>query len=420
MNSLFKRFLTRVIRTGRLEVVDPDGERHIFGDGSGCPVRIRVTTAKAELGLILNPELKLGETFTDGELIVEDGSIYDLLVLLFTNLPNTHPTWTATTVAAYRYVTRRIRQFNTPLRSRHNVARHYDLDGRLYSLFLDSDMQYSCAYYEDGVEDLEEAQLAKKRHLAAKLLLEPGQKVLDIGSGWGGLGLYIAENFDVDVTGITLSEEQWRVSNRRAEERGLAQRVRFRMEDYRKVQGPFDRIISVGMFEHVGVSHYRKFFETCRDLLAVDGVMMLHSIGRFDRPAETNSWIQKYIFPGGYIPAISEVVSAVERVKLKLTDVEILRLHYARTLHTWRENFVARRDEVVALKDDRFYRLWEFYLAVSEAGFQYLGLMNIQLQLTRHQQATPLTRDYVYKAETSLRAAGQRGKARAPLRLAGD
>jgi cyclopropane-fatty-acyl-phospholipid synthase len=420
MNSLFKRFLTRIIKTGRLEVVDPDGERHIFGDGSGNPVRIRITTAGAEWGLLLNPGLKLGETFTDGELIMEDGSVYDFLVLVLSNLPNAHPTWTAAVVAAFRYVTRRIRQFNTPLRARHNVARHYDLDGRLYSLFLDSDMQYSCAYYEEGVTSLEEAQLAKKRHLAAKLLLEPGQKVLDIGSGWGGLGLYFAENFDLDVTGITLSEEQWRVSNKRAEERGLAHRVRFRMEDYRKVQGPFDRIVSVGMFEHVGVNHYKRFFETCRDLLAVDGVMMLHSIGRFDRPAETNSWIQKYIFPGGYIPSLSEVVAAIEKANLKLTDVEVLRLHYAKTLRAWRENFLAHREEIAAVKDERFCRLWEFYLAVSETGFQFQDLNNIQLQLTRHQQAVPFTRDYIFQTEAGLRAAGQRGKTRTPLRIAGE
>jgi cyclopropane-fatty-acyl-phospholipid synthase len=231
MNSIFKRFLGRSIRSGRLEVVDPDGNRHIFGDGSGPPVRIRITTAKAELGLLLNPELKLGEAFTDGELVIEAGSIYGLIELLFENLPTTHPTWTATAFAGMRYATRRIRQFNTPLRAKHNIARHYDLDGRLYALFLDEDMQYSCAYFEEGVESLDEAQLAKKRHLAAKMLLAPGQRVLDIGSGWGGLALYLAEHFDVDVTGITLSDEQFKASNRRAEERGLAARVRFRLRD---------------------------------------------------------------------------------------------------------------------------------------------------------------------------------------------
>lgn len=419
MNAIFKRFLTRSILSGRLEIVDPDGNRHIFGDGSGPPIRIRITTTKAELGLLLNPELKLGEAYTDGELVIEAGSIYGLLELLFNNLSTTHPTWTAMVFAGSRYFTRRLRQINTPLRARHNIARHYDLDGRLYSLFLDEDMQYSCAYFESDTGSLDEAQLAKKRHLAAKLLLEPGQRILDIGSGWGGLGLYLAEHFDVEVTGITLSEEQLSVSNRRAEERGLSSRIRFRLEDYRKVHGPFDRIVSVGMFEHVGVSHYRKFFETCRDLLSVDGVMLLHSIGRFDRPADTNAWIQKYIFPGGYIPAMSEVVPAIERVRLKLTDVEILRLHYAKTLKAWRERFLANREQIAGLMDERFCRMWEFYLAVSEAGFRYQDLMNFQLQIARHQEAVPLTRDYIGQAEAALRGAGRRGATRTSLRIAG-
>jgi cyclopropane-fatty-acyl-phospholipid synthase len=420
MNRIFKRFLSRSIQVGRLEVIGPDGDRDIFGDGGGPPIRVRITTKKAELGMLVNPELKFGEAFTDGELIVEEGSIYGLLELLFINVPTTHPTWTAMAFAGMRYVTRRLRQFNTPLRARLNVARHYDLDGRMYSLFLDDDMQYSCAYFEDDTVGLDEAQLAKKRHIAAKLLLQPGQKILDIGSGWGGLALYLAEHFDVDVTGITLSEEQHAVSNRRAEERGLASRVRFRLEDYRRVQGPFDRIVSVGMFEHVGVSHYKQFFETCRDLLSADGVMLLHSIGRFDRPADTNVWIQKYIFPGGYIPAISEVAPVIERVRLKLTDIEILRLHYAKTLRLWRERFLGSREQVLALTDERFCRMWEFYLAVSEAAFQYQDLMNFQMQIARHQEAVPLTRDYMGRGEAALRGAGQRGKERTPLRVAGE
>lgn len=420
MNRMLKGFLNRSLQTGRLEVVDSHGEREVFGDGRGPPIRLRITSAKAERGLVLNPHLRLGEAFTDGELIVEEGSIYGLLELLFNNIATTHPTRTALAFAGLRYITRRVRQLNTPLRARHNVARHYDLDGRLYSYFLDDDLQYSCAYFEDDSYSLDEAQLAKKRHLAAKLQLQPGQKVLDIGSGWGGLGLYIAEHFDVDVTGITLSEEQHAVSNQRAEERGLASRLRFRLEDYRKVQGPFDRIVSVGMFEHVGVGHYRKFFETCRDLLTADGVMLLHSIGRFDGPTETNAWIQKYIFPGGYIPAMSEVVPAIERVRLKLTDVEILRLHYAKTLRMWRERFLANRDEIAALTDERFCRMWEFYLASSESAFRYQDLMNFQFQITRHQEALPLTRDYIGDAEAALRGAGRRGKTRTPLRIAGE
>jgi cyclopropane-fatty-acyl-phospholipid synthase len=313
-----------------------------------------------------------------------------------------------------------LRQFNTPLRARHNVSRHYDLDQRMYALFLDEDLQYSCAYFDDENISLDEAQLAKKRHLAAKLLLEPGQRVLDIGSGWGGLGLYLAEHFGVDVTGITLSEEQFAVSNQRAEDRGLASRVRFRLEDYRKVHGPFDRIVSVGMFEHVGVGHYRRFFETCRDLLSSDGVMLLHSIGRFDHPTYTNPWIEKYIFPGGYIPSMSEVIPVIERANLKLTDIEILRLHYAKTLHHWRERFLANREQILSRTDHRFCRMWEYYLVVSELAFRYQDMMNFQLQIARHQEAVPITRDYIGRGEAALRGAGQRETGRTPLRLAGD
>jgi cyclopropane-fatty-acyl-phospholipid synthase len=420
MNRILKHFLDRSIRSGRLEIVAADGDRHIFGDGSGSPIRLRIASRTTERGLFLNPELKLGEAFTDGELIVEEGSIYDFLALVLTNMKTAHPTWTAKIVAAARHLTRRLRQINTPLRARHNVAHHYDLDGRMYAMFLDEDMQYSCAYFENDDMSLDEAQFAKKRHIAAKLLLEPGQKVLDIGSGWGGLGLYLAEHFDVDVTGITLSEEQSKVSNRRAEERGLAARVRFRLEDYRKVQGPFDRIVSVGMFEHVGVGHYRKFFETCRDLLSADGVMLLHSISRFDGPTETSAWTQKYIFPGGYIPAMSEVIPVIEKVGLKLTDVEILRLHYAKTLRAWRERFLANREQIAALTDQRFCRMWEYYLSSAECGFRFLDLMNFQLQIARHQAAVPLTRDYMTQAEAELRGAGRRGKKRVPLRIAGE
>ena len=420
MNKTFKRFLNRSIIAGRLEIVDPEGNRHIFGDGSGPPVRIRFASARAELQLLLNPELKLGEAFTDGDLIVEEGSIYGFLELILKNISTTHPTLAAKVCAGMRYVTSRLRQINTPLRARHNIARHYDLDGRLYSLFLDEDMQYSCAYFENDDVSLEEAQLAKKRHLAAKMVLEPGQRILDIGSGWGGLGLYLAEHFDVDVTGITLSEEQLEVSNRRAEERGLASRVRFRLEDYRKVRGPFDRIVSVGMFEHVGVSHYRRYFDTCRDLLSVDGVMLLHSIGQFEEPADTNPWIQKYIFPGGYIPSLSEVMPSIERAGLRTTDIEILRLHYAKTLRIWRERFLENREKVAALMDERFCRMWEYYLASSEVAFRYLDLMNFQIQLTRHQEAVPLTRDYIGQSEAALRGAGRIGKTRTPLRIAGQ
>jgi cyclopropane-fatty-acyl-phospholipid synthase len=402
---------------GTLEIVDSAGKRHRYGNGLGNLIRVRFTRPAAELAVILNPDLKFGEEYMNGGFVIEEGSLYDLVELAMSQVPrDRYPWWTVLSTAG-RYLMRRIHQFNPPRRARENVHHHYDLDGRLYSLFLDDDLQYSCAYFEDGVESLAEA---KKRHLAAKLDLRPGQRVLDIGSGWGGLGLYLAEHAGVDVTGVTLSDEQLAVSNRRAEERGLSDRVRFLFKDYRHLEGEFDRIVSVGMFEHVGVNHYRTFFNKCRDLLAPDGVMVLHSISRFGRPADTSGFIRRYIFPGGYIPAISEVVPHIERSGLLTTDVEVLRLHYAKTLRLWRERFWAHREEVAALYDERFVRMWEFYLASSEMAFRAGGLMNFQIQMTRRLDSLPLTRDYIGKAEEALRRAEARATDRRPAHLAAE
>ncbi len=418
MNSTLKKYLTKAIRSGSLEVVDAEGATHVFGDARSEAVRIRFTSAEAEAAVIRDPDLKLGEEFAEGRLIVEQGSIFDFLMLVFDNARNALPPWQMIAISGWRLATRRFRQINSPRRAKQNIHSHYDLDGRLYSLFLDADRQYSCAYWEDGVTSLDEAQLAKKRHLAAKLALKPGQRVLDIGSGWGGLGLYLAEHCDVEVVGVTLSDEQYAVSNRRAEELGLKDKAKFLLQDYRKVEGPFDRIVSVGMFEHVGVGYYRAFFRACRKLLAEDGAMVVHSIGRTDGPGDTSAWIQRYIFPGGYIPAVSEVIPAVEKEKLHITDMEILRLHYAKTLRAWRERFLARREEVVAMYDERFCRIWEFYLAASEAAFEVGLMMNFQIQMTRNQMALPLTRNYMFRNEATLRA--RDGEAAAPLKLAGE
>jgi cyclopropane-fatty-acyl-phospholipid synthase len=311
-----------------------------------------------------------------------------------------------------------LRQFNLRARSRSNVAHHYDLDARLYSLFLDADKQYSCAYFETPNTSLDDAQLAKKRHLAAKLLIGRGQRVLDIGSGWGGLGLYLAEITGADVTGVTLSTEQLQVSNARAAERNLSGSARFLMQDYRDVAGPFERIVSVGMFEHVGVRFYETFFKKCAELLTDDGIMMLHSIGRSEGPDATNPWIAKYIFPGGYIPALSEVMPAIERAGLLICDIEILRLHYAETLKAWRERFMARREEAVQLYDERFARMWEFYLAASEMSFRKQNMMNFQIQLTKRQGVVPMTRDYIAHGEAELRARERKSQPR--LKLAGE
>jgi cyclopropane-fatty-acyl-phospholipid synthase len=421
VDRLLRVALERFVQSGKLRVTTAGGATFALGDGTGPEVAIRFTSRTAELGILLDPELKLGEAYMDGTLVVEQGSIADFLFLLCGDGSKpanwTRPLWTWP-LWLWRYARRRVAQFNPRSRSRRNVAHHYDLDERLYSLFLDSDRQYSCAYFEHPEQSLDDAQLAKKRHLAAKLLLEPGQNVLDIGCGWGGLALYLAEMADTRVTGITLSEEQHALARRRAAERNLSNKVAIRLQDYRDVPEQFDRIVSVGMFEHVGVDHYSTFFRRSRELLADDGVMLLHSIGRSEGPAVTNPWIAKYIFPGGYVPALSEVLPAVERAGLLVTDIEILRLHYADTLKAWRERFLAHRDEVEEFYDARFVRMWEFYLAASEVGFREHAMMVFQLQLTQRQGVVPVTRDYIMNAEAQLRA--REGSKRPTLRLAGE
>jgi cyclopropane-fatty-acyl-phospholipid synthase len=416
MDRLLRFFLGQFVQRGSITFVTASGMTFTCGDGTGEPVRVRLTTREVARQLLLDPEMSFGEAFTDGTMVVERGSIADLLAILL-DQPDIMPRW-AKLQWWLRYLVRNVQQFNPRGRSKNNVARHYDLDGRLYSLFLDSDKQYSCAYFETPDMTLDDAQLAKKRHITAKLLVERGQNVLDIGSGWGGLSLYLAEMTGANVTGITLSTEQLQVSKARASEINLTQSAKFLLQDYRDVPGPFDRIVSVGMFEHVGVDHYDTFFKHCAELLDADGVMLLHSIGRSEGPGITNPWIAKYIFPGGYIPALSEVLPAIERAGLLVCDIEILRLHYAETLKAWRERFLARREEVVQLYDERFARMWQFYLACSEMSFRKQNLMNIQIQLTKRQGIVPMTRDYISHGEAKLR--GVERKQRPRLQIAGE
>jgi cyclopropane-fatty-acyl-phospholipid synthase len=399
-----------------MTVTTASGYRFTCGDGTGQPVALRFVTRAAERRVLLDPELAFGEVYTDGELIVEQGSIADVLAVAL-DQPDMAPRW-AKLQWWLRYLIRNIQQFNPRGRAKDNVARHYDLDGRLYSLFLDADKQYSCAYFETPDASLDDAQLAKKRHLAAKLLIERGHRVLDIGSGWGGLALYLADMTGADVTGITLSHEQLEVSKARASEANRKPGATFLLEDYRDVPGPFDRIISVGMFEHVGVDHYDTFFKRCAELLTDDGVMMLHSIGRSEGPGITNPWIAKYIFPGGYIPALSEVLPCIERAGLLVCDIEILRLHYAETLKAWRNRFLARREEAAALYDERFVRMWEFYLAASEMSFRKQAVMNFQIQITKRQGVVPMTRDYIQRQEAKLRGLERGNQPR--LQIAGE
>ena len=409
--------LRRVVVSGTLEVTDATGRAYRFGDGSGSDVAIRFADGAAERAVAWDPEFALGETYMQGRLIVEQGSIYDLVELLMRNTSaQTPPGWLRWLDVLRRYG-RRLQQFNPRGRARRNAAYHYNIDGAIYELFLDPDRQYSCAYFQPGA-DLAAAQHAKKVHLASKLALAPGQRVLDVGSGWGGLALWLATHTGCHVKGVTLSSEQLAVSQERARKQGLASAVEFALEDYREVAGTFDRIVSVGMFEHVGVNHYRAFFRRLNELLDADGVAVLHSIGRSDGPGYTNPFIAKYIFPGGYIPALSEVLPVIERSGLIVSDIEILRLHYAETLKAWRERFISRRDEAVARKGEEFCRMWEFYLAGSEAAFRYQGLIVFQIQMVKRIDALPITRDYMFEAERRLQstAAGPSE----PARLAGE
>ena len=418
MDRLLRAALERFIRAGNLRVTTAGGSTFTLGDGTGTPVAIRFTTRAAERGVLIDPEVKFGEAYMDGTVVVEQGSIAEVLAVVLDQCVGGKPPFWARTQWLIRYLHRRLQQFNPPPRARRNVAHHYDLDGQLYALFLDADRQYSCAYFETPDQSLDDAQLAKKRHLAAKLLIAPGQRVLDIGSGWGGLALYLAETAGGRVTGITLSQEQLALARVRAAERGLSGTAEFRLQDYRDVPDKFDRIVSVGMFEHVGVGFYEAFFRKCAALMEEDGVMVLHSIGRSEGPNVTNPWIAKYIFPGGYIPALSEVLPAIERAGLLTTDIEILRLHYAETLKAWRERFLAYREAVEKLYDARFVRMWEFYLAAAEMAFREQDMMVFQVQLTKRQGVVPITRDYIARETQRLRA--MEGGKPPSLRLAGE
>jgi len=419
MERWFEHVFKRIVRRGTLTVSSAPGRSFTVGNGTGKSHTIAFDSPFVLLSVLADPDLKLGEAYMDGTFRVTEGTLADFMDLVESQSKTTI-TWSSVALATARYLGRRAAQLNSRERARKNVHHHYDLDGKLYSLFLDADRQYSCAYFEREGDSLDDAQVAKKRHIAAKLLMEkPGLRVLDIGSGWGGLGIYLSEIAGAKhVTGVTLSSEQVAAANNRTMERGLKGRVEFRLQDYRDIDETFDRIVSVGMFEHVGVNHYGKFFKTICGLMKKDGVAVLHSIGRSEGPTSTSAWIKKYIFPGGYIPALSEVMPVIERAGLVVTDVEILRLHYAETLKAWRERFLARREEVAALYDERFCRMWEFYLVISEMAFRHQGLMVFQLQFARRQEAVPLTRDYIGQAEERLRTTERRTK---PLiRLAGE
>jgi len=410
---LLERLLKELVHVGTLTVTDADGGPHVFRGAEGPAVAIRLHDRALHHKLYLSPSMAAGEAYMNGTLTIEEGTLYDFLDLVSLNAEPSGVSTVHRLRNRLRLLFRIFQQINPVPRARTHVAHHYDLSGALYDLFLDEDRQYSCAYFLNENDSLEKAQDNKCRHIAKKLLLEPNQKVLDIGSGWGGLALHLAKETGVEVTGLTLSTEQLAVSRERAKKAGLSDRVRFHLRDYREEFGTYDRIVSVGMFEHVGVRYYPAFFNKVRDLLVPDGVALLHTIGRADGPGTTDPWICKYIFPGGYIPALSEVASAVEKASLYVADVEVLRLHYAETLRHWRERFLANRKQAAALYDERFCRMWEFYLAASEASFRHLDNLVYQVQFTKTQTAVPWTRDYIYGPKDGKSAPFAGGRRRA-------
>ena len=418
MANLFAALLGKLVRTGNLELETADGVRHRVGDGSGPKLGARLTDRAAERELLMDPALALGELYMDGRFLVTEGSLYELVELGAQNLSTQENLPWVRWIESARILFRALHQRNDRARARENIARHYDHDVRIYDLFLDEDRQYSCAYFEHPGQSLDDAQRAKKRHIAAKLAIDEGQTVLDIGCGFGGMALYLAGVAGAGkATGVTLSQEQLAVARARAERSGFGERLDFRLQDYRDVRETFDRIVSVGMFEHVGVARYDEYFRNVYRLLKDDGVMVLHAIGRNGIPGATNPWIRKYIFPGGYIPALSEVLPAIERARLLVTDIEIVRLHYAETLRDWRNRFMARWDEAKAIAGEKFCRMWEFYLAGAESSFRVDGFMVFQIQLAKRQDAVPLTRDYIAEREDWLR---EREGARPELRRAAE
>ena len=411
--KLFDRVINRLVTRGQLTIIYHDGRKVTTGtpDPAFPSLALKFRDARVPFDIMRDPRLGMAEAYIDGRVAIEGGGIMELVSLIRAN-----NAWESGRSISdkgrlkrgFRAVRQSLWRANHRSRSKKNVAHHYDLSGALYALFLDRDRQYSCAYWPDADNEagisLEQAQEDKKAHIAAKLLLKPGMKVLDIGCGWGGMALYLHRTCGVDVTGITLSEEQLKVARQRAADAGVSEHVRFELIDYRDMTGPFDRIVSVGMFEHVGTAHYRAFFNKCRQLLAPDGVMLIHTIGRVDGPGITDAFTQKYIFPGGYIPALSEMIGGSEGTRLMVTDVEVLRLHYGLTIREWYQRAMAHRADIIALYDERFFRLWTFYLAGAATVFEHGSMVNYQVQYVRDRRTLPITRDYMSDAESRLRA----------------
>ena len=405
--SIISRLIGTLLTRGRITLVQPDGSRETYGPGGGKELTVRFADKRVAFDLVRNPRLNFGQTYMDGRLVIEDGTILDLMEMI-TGANRWEDGGKGRSLMRKGKIKglKRLLRRNKPNKSKRNVAHHYDLRDELYELFLDGDRQYSCAYFTDPSNSLEQAQSDKKAHIAAKLYLKPGMKVLDIGSGWGGTALYLNRVADVDVLGITLSEEQLKVARHRAEEAGVSDRVKFELTDYRHLDGKFDRIVSIGMFEHVGAAHYEEFYTKCRELLADDGVMLLHTIGKLGGAGAPDPFTDKWIFPGYHLPSLSQMSSASEKVRLIASDVEMLRLHYAYTLRHWLERATQARDKIIAMYDERFFRMWEYYLAGGIVMFESGAACNYQIQYIRDRNAVPITRDYMAEAEERYRKSG--------------
>ncbi len=402
-DRILRQALAHTVKRGSLRVTTASNCEFEVGDGTGNVAPLRFHDETAQWLFLADPDVRMGELYMVGRITTLPGRIYDVIFLLLQDYRVRPAPLYLRAIDRFRDGVQRLAQRNTITRSRRNVAHHYDLDVRLYKLFLDEDLQYSCAYFETPTATIEEAQAAKKRHIAAKLLIGAGHRVLDIGCGWGGFAEYLDVTTDASkIIGISLSAEQVAFARTRKRAAASPCRMHFELADYRDIDAKFDRVVSIGMFEHVGLRHYRTFFETCARILEDDGVMLLHTIGCADGPGYLTPWVTKYIFPGGSIPALSQIVAAAEKSRLIVSDVEVLQLHYAFTLREWRQRFLARRDDALALYDERFCRMWEFYLACAEVAFRCEALVVYQVQLTKSPGATPLTRNYIAKGEEAL------------------
>lgn len=399
---LLKTLLGALIREGSLTVVFPDAGSRTYGDGTGTPIRVTILDPTLPGRMVRSPDMALGDGYMDQGYSIQDDDLPGFLALLLRNAAQGRGHWWRFPLTRAQRLLRQAQEWNPARRAKSNVAHHYDLSGALYDLFLDADWQYSCAYFKSADDTLEQAQAQKKAHIAVKLCLKPGMRVLDIGCGWGGMAISLARDHGVQVVGVTLSDEQHRVAIARVAAAGLQDRVEIRLCDYRAVTGRFDRIVSVGMFEHVGRPNYATYFAKVRDLLAPDGVALIHTIGRAGRPSITSPWITRHIFPGGYCPALSEVMPHIQTTGLFTTDIEVWRLHYAQTLLHWRMRFEANLDQVTALYDARFCKMWRYYLVASEMTFRHHQQVVFQIQLAHMQDAVPLTRDYLYTPHDGL------------------